>query len=645
MLQVSRIKKARDDFQPKTEAIMRSPLLAITKRLLLKTSAGRAARRALRAFRTRNGGSQFDQPASMDNEYRQWLSQHPDEEPRQFENEISGPTISIVLPIRNANEDHLRQLLDSIAAQTCGKWQLCAIDHGSTPGVTAKVVRRLVDRFPKQVIYRRVAAGLDVADAGNAAIALADGEFVAFLDQDSVLNVNALAAIVDAIRLRPETDLLYTDHDVLAPTGERISPQFKPAWSPELLQCSNYLRAFVVCRREMLARVGGLRSGLAGNEVFDLILRLSETTDHIAHITGVHYHERTRKDGSANPAIQSAMRAVQGHVDRIGVPATVRWLDPKSDFANGSFKLDFRFESFPRVTIVIPTKDRVELLRTCLSSLERNTTYPNYDVVIVDNGSRERATFEYYEQCRHRIISCSLGGRFNFSALVNEGVRSAKGEFVLLLNNDIEIIQRDWLHELVGYGRLRDVGAVGAKLLYPDRRIQHAGVVMGHEGLTGHYFQGESSEPSDSGYLGLKNKVRNVAAVTGACLLTPRALYEEVGGFDEENLAVAWNDVDYCLRLLKKGLRIILNPHAVLIHHEGASRGEAKNGNEVRYMMRTWPDLIQHDPYYHAYYSRTGNSFRLRLDPREDERYFYHQYPKALVQPGEEVQGGVAMRR
>ena len=258
----------------------------------------------------------------------------------------------------------------------------------------------------------------------------------------------------------------------------------------------------------------------------------------------------------------------------------------------GLFRLDFRFASFPSVAIIIPTRDRLDLLARCLASLETVTDYPSMEVIIVDNGSKDAETHAFFRSTRHRVIPVPMNGQFNFSALVNAGARATDAEYLLFLNNDTEIVNADWLKRMVGFARMQGVGAVGAKLVYPDGRIQHLGVVMGHEGLTGHYFQGEPNVDGDFGYLSYRRAVRNVAAVTAACMLTPRKLFLDMEGLDETNLQVAWNDVDYCLRLLQRGYRIVVDPEVVLLHHEGASRGEAKNEREISTMLRTWPELM-----------------------------------------------------
>ncbi len=597
---------------------------ARARRLLLKTALGRFARRILRPIRARFNHDSAPMSAPAADEYQHWLAQNPDDVPQPFEDDENLPVFGLVVRLQSGETRCLEQLLESISAQTYRNWHLCVIEDGGANYEAVKIVERFAASDPRRVSFHR--------GTGGSGITYAVGDFVAWIDDDALLNVNALATFAKAIKNRPDLDILYSDHDHLESDGRRAVPYLKPDWSPELLLTSRYFGQLTMIRRETIARSGFLESG-ACRDIDDLIVRLTERTNQVAHVRGVLYHSR-QPTKRTEPGDE--IRSLQGHIDRLGIRATVEHCKSPAIFDEAGYKLEFGFDSYPRVTIVIPTKDRLELLKKCLDSLDAVTSYPNYDVVIVDNGSREPATHEYYQKIRHRVISCSLNNTFNFSALVNEGVRHAIGDFVLLLNNDTEMTQATWLHELVGYGRIPGVGAVGAKLLYPNGLIQHAGVVMGHEGLTGHYFQGESDGNKNAGYLNLKQTARNVSAVTGACLLTPRRLYEEMGGFDEIHLGVAWNDVDYCLRLLKKGYRIVFNPHSVVVHHESVSRGDSKNANEVRYMMENWSEFIRDDPYYHPYFSRTGNSYRLRLDPREDRRYFYHRYSRTFTGSAEE---------
>jgi GT2 family glycosyltransferase/SAM-dependent methyltransferase/uncharacterized protein YbaR (Trm112 family) len=628
--------------------VARQPVATMIRRKVAQSPIGPIARPIVRRCRSlmqsaRRRVSEAPLPAlpspvsppSAHEIYQRWLTQNPDDKPRRIEVGKDGPVFSILLPVHNTPRQFLSELLQSIAGQTYPNWQLCAVDDGSKTEEPFSLLKQFAAKHSR-VSLKRLSTCQGIGVATNEALAMARGDYVCFVDHDDVLNVNALAVLAETLGQHPDADVLYGDHDLLLSDGTRDDPRLKPSWSPELLLSFMYWGHLKTYRRQLVVEAGGLRPEFRGGEDYDLALRLSEKTDRIIHMPAVLYHWRKHPlstasgGGQKDYSIRSGLKALQEHVDRRGIPATVVLPEHCARAGIGLFKLQFHFESYPLVTIIIPTRDRLELLRKCIATLEQVTTYPNYEIVIVDNGSREEATLEYLRRSKHRVISRALHGEFNFSALVNEGAKAAHGESLLLLNNDIEVIQPDWLHELVGYTRIPGVGAVGATLLYPDGRIQHNGVVLGHEALTGHYFQGEANYPHDLGFLSYKIAVRNVAAVTGACLLTPRALFEQSGGFDQTNLRVAWNDVDYCLRLLTRGYRVVINPHALLVHHEGLSRGDAKNEAEVYYMLRNWRDLIKNDPYYHPFFSRTGRNFSLRLDPREEEALFYYKYHRQL---------------
>lgn len=629
-------------FRKRLQAV-KTPLRHILRKKIGAGPIGWVLKPLLRRYRARRssranpspGGAGSDQPSPDHATYQQWLALYPDDERHSADASEAGPLFSILLPVHNTPRNFLLDLLKSISDQTYSNWQLCAVDDGSDTSEPLSLLRDFAARHPR-VLIERLETSRGIAGASNAALRLATGDYVCFVDHDDVLNINAFATLAQTIRRHPDADVLYSDHDLLLPDGTRDDPRLKPSWSPELLLSFMYWGHLKTYRRQVVLDAGGLRPEFRGGEDYDLALRVSEHTDRIVHVPAVLYHWRRHPQSTASGgaqkdySIQSGLKALQQHLDRRGVAAVVLQPEPFARAGVGMFKLNFRFDDHPKVSIVIPTRDRLTLLRKCIATLEQKTTYPNYEVIIVDNASRDKETLEYFRDSPHRVISCPLNDEFNFSALVNEGAEAARGDFLLLLNNDIEIIRADWLHELVGYARIAGVGAVGAKLLYPDRRIQHNGVILGHEALTGHYFQGEPSAGHDFGYLGYKAAVRNVTAVTGACLLTPRDLFKRMGGFDRINLKVAWNDVDYCLRLLREGYRIVINPHSVLIHHEGASRGDAKNEAEVFYMLHNWPEVIDNDPYYHPFFSRTGRNFRLRLDPNEEKGLYYYKYHQRL---------------
>jgi GT2 family glycosyltransferase/uncharacterized protein YbaR (Trm112 family)/SAM-dependent methyltransferase len=564
--------------------------------------------------------------------YSKWLEVHETGIPRSHTCEASDPLISIILPVHNTPAAFLRELLDSIAAQNCEWWELCAVDDGSTSNEPWHILEGFAAHHPRVRLVRRKSAG-GIAIASNEAIATASGTYVAFCDHDDLLRSDAIAQLAETIRANPGVDVIYSDHDILEADGRRSEPRLKPSWSPDLLRSYMYWGHIKCYRKALVQELGGLRAEFRGAEDYDLALRVSEKTDRIVHLPQVLYHWRRHEQSTSSGgnqkeySIHSGVTAISQHLARSAIQADVAWPDRSRQAGIGLFQLEFHYPSYPKVAVIIPTRDRLDLLSRCISSLEKITDYPAIEVIIADNGSKEPETLEYFRTTPHRVIPLPMEGQFNFSAIINAATQEAQADYLLFLNNDTEIVAADWLRRMVGFARLPGVGAVGAKLLYPDGRIQHLGVVMGHEGLTGHYFQGEPND-GDFGYQGYKYAVRNVAAVTAACMLTPRALFMQMGGLDQTDLQVAWNDVDYCLRLLQQGYRIVVDPDAVLLHHEGASRGEAKNEREVALMLRKWRAVIESDPYYHRGFALTGRTFTLRNETIESEAprlYYYRQ--------------------
>ncbi len=591
----------------------------------------RAARAVRAAFRRRSAGPDPDSDSERAL-YRKWISLNEGDVPRPHRCDPADPLISIVVPVHETRPDFLRELLASIAAQTCERWQLCAVDDGSATLEPWRMLEAFAAQHPAQVSLKRREQAGGIARASNDALALATGDYIAFCDHDDVLRSDAVAILSETLRANPGVDVVYSDHDILEPDGVRSEPRLKPGWSPDLLRSYMYWGHIKCYRAALIRELGGLRAEFRGAEDYDLALRVAERTQRIVHVPEVLYHWRRHPQSTSSGgtqkqySIDSGLAALQEHLDRSGIEADASWPELSRRAGVGVFRLDFRYSSFPSVAVVIPTRDRLELLSRCVSTLEETTDYPALEIIIVDNDSAKAETLEYLRRSRHRVIRSP--GSFNFSGLMNSAARQTDAEFLLFLNNDTEIIEADWLKRMVGFARLPNVGAVGAKLLYPDQRIQHLGVVMGHEALTGHYFQGEWNEADVMGPLCYKRAVRNVAAVTAACLITPRKLFLETGGFDEVELPVAWNDVDYCLRLLQKGYRVIVDPDVVLIHHEGVSRGEEKNEREIATMFGRWRPIIEADPFYHPGFARTGRSFALRGESAEVEfpRLYYARY-------------------
>jgi glycosyltransferase involved in cell wall biosynthesis len=517
--------------------------------------------------------------------------------------------ISVVMPVYNPDLQWLREAIESVRTQVYPEWELCmADDNSKDPGVRQLLTEYAAKDERIRVEFRKTNG--HISAASNSALSLATGDYVAFLDHDDLLAPDALLRVAYEIGHHRDVGLIYSDEDKIEPDGKRNGPYFKPDWSPELLESQNYLCHLTVIRTDLVREVGGFRLGFEGSQDYDLVLRCTEKLrpEQIRHIPHILYHWRIHKNSTAmnvdlKPyAWDAGRRAIAEHFDRIGMGVTVTVSPENSLFYR--IKPTERNES-DLVTIIIPTRNHRTSLETCLNSLLQKTEYHNFEILIVDNGSDEPETLAYLRSItadsRVRVIRDD--GPFNFSRLNNRAVRYANGEFVLLLNNDVEVINPDWLDEMLFYARRPGVGVVGARLWYRDERLQHAGVILGVGGVAGHAF---SRYPrGKGGYAGLAALVQNRSAVTGACLLTRRSIYQAVGGLDEAGLSVAFNDVDYCLKVLKSGRRIVWTPFAELYHDESLSRGFEDTPEKIlRFqrecilMKKRWGPLLQNDPYF-----------------------------------------------
>ena len=530
------------------------------------------------------------------------------------------PLVSIVLPVYNPPERFLRAALSSVRRQLYRNWELCIADDASTKGDVVRILDQFRRTDPRIKVVRREENG-HICAATNSALALAEGEWVAFMDHDDQLPEHALALAVLALAEHPDAGMLYTDEDKLDEAGRRHSPYFKPDFDPLLLLGQNYLAHFLLVRRDLVSAVGGMREGFEGSQDWDLVLRVSEHLEEsqVVHVPHVLYHWRTHAASTssgleAKPyAADAGERAVREHLGRQGRSATITPL--VSGHLGVSWDLP---EDPPLVSVIVPTRDG-PLLRQCLDSLLSKTSYPRFEVVVVDNGSTDPEVLDYLELRQADLTVIRDDRPFNYAALNNEAVKQANGEVVCLLNDDTEIIVDRWLHEMVGHLCQPRVGAVGAKLLYDNGRIQHAGVILGMGGAAGHAYR---LVPADStGSMGRLILAQTLSAVTGACMAVRRQAWEEVGGMDEMNLAIAFNDVDLCLRLREAGWRVVWTPEARLIHHESLTRGSeikrrAGFAEEGRYMIERWGLALERDPAYNPNLSLVAEEFSLSWPPR-----------------------------
>ncbi len=557
--------------------------------------------------------------------YEKWLPKHlPDEGELRAQRKTSfawQPKISVAVPLYKTPLPYLDKLIQSLQAQTYTNWELCLSDGSGEPSPLSAAL----ERYQKEDSRIRVVqspAPLRIAPNTNAALGIAGGDFIAFMDHDDEILPHAFYECVKALNERRDIELLYSDEDKMSMDGNKFfQPHFKPDFNLDLLCTVNYICHLLVVKRSLLDRVGMLREEFDGAQDYDFILRCVENTQQIYHIPKILYHWRCHEDSTAeNPdskgyAFDAGQRAVQAHFQRIGIEAKVE----KGEFP-GLYRTRYLWKKDPLVSIIIPNKDHIEDLDRCIRSIEEKATYKNIEYIIVENNSEEPATFAYYEKLtaqNPKVQVVYWKQDFNYSAINNYGASFATGDYFLLLNNDTEIINADCIEELLGYCMRPDVGAVGARLYYEDDTIQHAGCVIGFGGIAGHCFV---QQPR--GYTGYCHRIicaQDYSAVTAACMMVKRKAFEEVGGLFEE-LKVAFNDIDFCLRLQKAGYLVVYNPYAELYHYESKSRGledtpqkVARFHSEIKTFEKRWPEILRDgDPYYNPNLTLESQDFSLR---------------------------------
>jgi GT2 family glycosyltransferase len=517
------------------------------------------------------------------------------------------PTISVLVPAYETPEAYLRIMLDSVIAQVYPYWQLCIVDDASPSSIVRDVVAEYAARDARISFSRREQNG-HISKASNDALAIASGEFVALLDHDDVIAPEALFSFVSLLNNHPEADFIYSDEDKIDDEGKRSAPFFKPDWSPDSFLTRMYTSHLAVFRKSLLDEIGGFRAGFEGSQDYDLVLRVTERTDQIFHIPEVLYHWRVHagsvtSGAQAKPyAYEAAIKALNEAMDRRNEGGRIEHLGED----RGNYVVRYEIRRPGKVSIIIPTRDLAADVQLCVESIFARTTYPDYEIIILDNGSVKPETkrlFERFERTdpeRFRVVAHDVP--FNYSEINNYAASQARGDYFLFLNNDTEVITPDWMTFMVEQAQRESIGAVGAKLLYPDGRVQHAGVIIGIGGIAGHAFR--HFESNADGYYNFLRTANNYSCVTAACLMTRRTVFEKLGGFDEE-LAVAYNDVDLCLRIGKAGYRVIYLPYVELRHYESKSRGydvteeqEDRDLSERLIMERKWRISSYVDPYY-----------------------------------------------
>lgn len=534
------------------------------------------------------------------------------------------PLLSVVVPLYKTPLNYLDEMIQSIKDQTYSNWEICFSDGSGENSPLEEVLKKYCAEDPRiKVTYP--GTQLRISENTNEALKLVEGDYIVFMDHDDLLTPDAFYECVKAFNEHPETEFLYTDEDKIDMSGtEMFFPHFKPDYNPDLLNSNNYICHLVVVKKELQQRVGGLNGEFDGAQDYDFNLRCVENTEHIYHIPKVLYHWRAHKDSTAeNPeskeyAFEAGIRAILAHYERTGVKGEVF-----QSIWKGFYRTRLILEEKPLISIVIPNKDHTEDLDKCIQSIETKSSYPNLEYIIVENNSTEPETFAYYEKLQKENPRANVvfweGKGFNYPEINNYGVTFAKGDYILLLNNDTEIINKECLEELVSFCMRKDVGAVGARLYYPDDTIQHAGVIIGLGGVAGHAFLDFNGK--DPGYFGRIAMIHDLSACTAACLMVKKSVYEEVGGLDPE-FAVAFNDVDLCMKIRKAGYTIVYNPNAELYHYESKSRGYENSltktgrfGREIALFRERWEkELDAGDPYYSPNLTRSLNDFRLNID-------------------------------
>lgn len=560
---------------------------------------------------------------SMGKPYKEWFEeQKPDEKTlaKQRHHIFEyHPMISIIVPTYKTPINFLKEMIDSVIAQTYQNWQLCIADGSEGDRAVEQELKSYANK-DSRIVYTLLSRNEGISGNTNQALELATGEYVGLFDHDDILAPNALYEVVNALQEK-SYDILYTDEDKVTGDGkEHNDPNFKPDFSIDLFCSHNYITHFFVVKNSIIKKVGGFRSEFDGSQDYDLMFRCIEAAETIKHIPKILYHWRIHMNSVAGDpaskmyAYEAGKKAIEEHFKRVGIQASVEhtglW---------GMYHVIYDTPGNPLVSIIIPNKDHIKDLEKCIQSIYGKSNYKNFEIIVVENNSEEEATFHYYEEVQSKYENLRIvtwDGEFNYAAINNYGVQHAKGEYLLFLNNDTEMINQEALSELVGCCMREDVGAVGAKLLYDDNTVQHAGIVLGFGGYAGHVNVGIGRE--DYGYMVRARINCNYSAVTAACMLTKKSLFEKVGGFDEQ-FKVACNDVDYCLKLRKKDKLIIFNAFSEWYHYESKSRGYedtiekiTRFEDEVSRFQKKWSEILEKgDPFYNPNFAIDQAPFTL----------------------------------
>ena len=572
--------------------------------------------------------------------YNWWIQSYDRLSPhnvRRMEKEMRSwersPTFSIVVPVFNPDRRFLRLAIESVLAQSYPHWQLCLVDDCSDAEWVKPFLKEIQTSDSRIKVHHNSSNG-GISASSNAGVALSDGDWVTFLDHDDELSKAALFHLAKTATAHPSCQIIYTDEDKIDSKGKRYEPHFKSSWNLDLLYSQNYICHLTAYRRDLVQRVGGFRKGVEGSQDHDLLLRCLPYIDpsDIRHIPRVLYHWRAHPHSTAQSTsaksytTEAGLNALRHHFTATGTQdvAVVEGMLPNT------YRVKWPLpEQEPLVSLLIPTRDRVSLVRNAVESILAKTRYPNFEIIILDNGSEQPETKEYFAEIQRdysniKIITCY--GPFNFSAINNYGVGQARGEILGFINNDIEVIAPDWLNEMVSQAIRPDIGCVGAKLYYSNDTIQHAGVILGVGGVAGHSHK--RFQRDDHGYFSRLKLTQNLSAVTAACMVMRRSVFEEVGGFEEEHLKVAFNDIDLCLKVREAGYRNLWTPYAELYHHESLSRGKEDSREKLErfraessHMIQKWKHRLYDDPYYNPNLTLMDENFGIAWKPRTDVEF------------------------
>ncbi len=568
-------------------------------------------------------------PKSLEPDYQTWLNlnypigQDLNNMTNKLKNLEYKPLISIIMPVFNPKIFYLKTAIDSVINQVYQNWQLCIVDDASTNPDVCLVLEEYAEQDSRiNVIFR--ARNSHISITSNVALEMATGEFIALLDHDDALTPHALYEVVSLLNNHPDADLIYSDEDNIDDQGYLSNPYFKPDWCPDSFLSRMYTCHLGIYRRSLVNKIGGFRVGYEGSQDYDLVLRLTEKTNKIFHIPNILYHWRIHANSTASQihskiyAVTNAKKSLSEAIQRRGEPGIV------TDVSGclGHYQIRYKIKNYDKVSIIIPTKNLGDTLNRCLASIFEKSTYPNFEIILIDNGSTEEKAIQtmqiWQKKEPKRLKVFPLKIPFNYSKLNNFAVQNSQGKYLLFLNNDTEIFTPDWIEAMVEQSQRSSIGAVGALLLFPDKTIQHAGVIGGIFYSCGHSHK-RFPFPSN-GYFNQLNTINNYSAVTGACLMCRRDIFEEVGGFDEI-LAVNYNDIDLCFKILDKGYRNIYLPHVVLYHYEAKTRGydglnnfkKARLFCEGKYFQTKWKSLIEHDPCYNPNLAFDKEDYSIRV--------------------------------